>query len=145
MITFRQFELDTTEYEDALRLREAILRAPLGLALTDKDLANDRGCFHLGGFDNCTRLAAVLLLQPLDERTVQMRQVAVGRELQRTGIGSQLIRFAEEFVRQRGYSVMIAHARMTALDFYLRMGYSAAGGEFTETTVAHRLVAKTLL
>ena len=142
-MTFRPFEPGTTEYEEALRLRETILRAPLGLALTKAELAQDPDCFHLGGFDG-TRLIAVLLLLPLDGRTIKMRQVAVSRDSQRGGIGSQLIAFAEEYARQKGYRTMVAHARATALDFYRRIGYTASGEEFIEVTVPHRLVTKTL-
>lgn len=142
-MTFRQIPLDATEYDAALLLRERILRAPLGLTLSQADLVHERKCFHLGGFDGA-RLAAVLLLQPVDEHTVQMRQVAVAQERQRSGVGSRLVSFAEEFARQKGYRAMIAHARLTALGFYLRLGYRASGEEFMETTVPHRLVMKTL-
>ena len=142
-MTFRPFEPGTTEYEDALRLRADILRKPLGLALTTGDLAHDPDCFHLGGFED-SRLLAVLLLQPLDALTIKMKQVAVSGERQRAGVGSQLIAFAEGFARQRGYGAMVAHARMTALDFYRRLGYSVSGEEFVEVTIPHFLVTKTL-
>jgi GNAT superfamily N-acetyltransferase len=143
MMTFRRFHVHTAEYENALNLREDILRKPLGLTLTENDLARDAECFHLGGFHD-SQLRAVLLLQPLDEHAMQMRQVAVCPGWQRTGAGSQLVAFAEEFARLKGCKTLIAHARSTALGFYLRLGYSAAGEEFIETTIAHRLVAKAL-
>lgn len=142
-MTFRPFDVGTNEYVDALRLREDILRKPLGLALTKADLAHDVNLLHLGGFEG-TQLLAVLLLQPVDERTVKMRQVAVSHRVQRSGVGSQLIAFAEAFARQEGFVTMIAHARVTALGFYLRLGYTASGEEFMETTIPHRLVTKVL-
>jgi GNAT superfamily N-acetyltransferase len=142
-MTFRQFAVDTAEYRDALQLREEILRKPLGLTFTQAELALEPTCFHLGGFDG-TKLVAVLLLQPVDEHTIQMRQVAVCSGLQGTGVGMQLIAFAEEFARQKGYRTLIAHARSTALGFYLRLGYTAGGHEFIEQTIPHRLVTKTL-
>ena len=128
---------------EAVRLREDILRKPIGLTITEEELTHDADCFHLGGFDD-TQLKSVLLLQPLDERNVKMRQVAVLAALQRTGVGSQLIAFAEDFARQYGYRTMMAHARGTALGFYLRLGYTASGEEFMETTIPHRLVTKAL-
>ena len=137
IMTLRPFQPGTAEYQDALRLREQVLRKPLGLSLTDAELARDAGCFHLRGFED-DWLVAVLLLQPLDASTVQMRQVAVRATLQRTGCGSQLIAYAEGFARQQGYGTMVAHARATALGFYLRLGYTAVGDEFIETTVPHQ-------
>ena len=64
-----------------MRLREDILRKPLGLSLTKDELARDAACFHLGGFRG-SQAVAVLLLQPVDEQTLQMRQVAVLPALQ---------------------------------------------------------------
>ena len=142
-MTFRDFQPGTAEYEESLRLRDDILRKPLGLALTEADLAHDPACFHLGSFEG-TRLAAVLLLQPLDERTLQMRQVAVGREQQGRGVGSRLVAFAEQFARQRSYAIVIAHARASAVEFYRRLGYSVSDEEFIEVTIPHRVVTKRL-
>ena len=142
-MTFRQFLPDTTEYQDALRLREDVLRTPLGFALTAADLARDAECFHLGGFDEAG-LQAVLLLQPLDGQTLQMRQVAVRPTRQRTGVGMRLIGFAEVFARRQGYAMLVAHAREAAVAFYLRLGYTASGDEFIEQTIPHRLVTKEL-
>ena len=139
----RVLQPGTPEYRDSLKLREDVLRKPLALQLTAEELARDAACFHLGSFDGA-QLRAVLLLQPVDEHVIQMRQVAVCAELQKTGVGSQLIAFAEEFARQKGYSSVLAHARGTALGFYLRLGYTAVGEQFMETTLPHRLVTKLL-
>ena len=142
-MNFRAFDTGTAEYPAALKLRADVLRTPLGLTLTAADLASDAACFHLGGFDGAD-LQAVLLLQPLDTCTVQMRQVAVRPSSQGTGVGTQLVAFAEAFARQRGYTSLLAHARETALGFYLRLGYEAEGEEFMEQTIPHRLVTKAL-
>ena len=139
-MTFRQFQPDNQE---AMRLREDVLRTPLGLSLTPDDLAQDAACFHLGGFDG-SRICAVLLLHPLDGHTVKMRQVAVRPELQRTGVGTGLIAYAEAFAQERGFTTIIAHARGTAVGFYLRLGYAAVGEEFLEQTIPHQLVTKRL-
>ncbi len=142
-ITFRDFPAGSDDYSKALALREEILRKPLGLQWTQAELSKESECFHLGGFDG-TRLVAVLLLQPLDDRVVKMRQVAVSGDLQQRGVGSKLIAYAEEFAHQHGYREITAHARATALEFYLRAGYSASGDEFLELTIPHRVVTKTL-
>lgn len=142
-MTFRAFAIGTPEYAAALQLREEVLRRPLGLRLSDADLAAESVCFHLGAFDG-VRLVAVLLLQPLNADTAQMRQVAVNPAWQRCGIGSRLIAFAETFARSSGCKHLIAHARSTALSFYEKRGYEAAGPEFIETTISHRLVTRRL-
>ena len=142
-MTFRQTQMGKPVHEDALRLRHDILRKPLDLAITEQELTQESECFHLGGFDGA-KLVAVLLLQPLDPSTVKMRQVAVAHEQQRSSVGRLLITFTERFARQKGYGTIIAHARSTALGFYLRLGYAAFGNEFIETTIPHLLLTKTL-
>ena len=89
-------------------------------------------------------MVAVLLLRPLDEQTVKMRQVAVHPEFQNLGLGSQIVAFAESFAKERGFTKMVAHARGTAVDFYRKAGYATVGGEFVEQTIPHRLVTKEL-
>ena len=143
---FRAFATDSPEHVAALRLREEILRRPLGLTITPAELERDQGCCHLGAFEEAgdTVPVAVLLLQPLEGGTVQMRQVAVAETRQRGGIGAALIAYAETFARGRGFTDLIAHARGTAVGFYERIGYRVEGEEFTEQTIPHRLVTKRL-
>ena len=142
-MTLREFFPGTADYDQALRLREAVLRAPLGLTLTSDELAGEDRCFHLGRFAN-GRLLAVLLLRPLDEHTVKMRQVAVHPDFQNRGLGFQLVAFAERFAKERGFTKIVAHARGTALGFYGNAGYAITGDDFLETTIPHRLVTKDL-
>ena len=142
-MTFVVIEVGTELYHEARRLREQVLRAPLGLSLTGKDLAMDSACFHLGIGDG-SRLLAVLLLQPANAREVQMRQVAVWPEVQRSGIGSFLLNAAERFSKDCGYRTVFAHARVSALRFYEKRGYVPSGPEFFESTIGHRLVVKVL-
>ena len=142
-MTLREIHPGAPDYEAALRLREKVLRAPLGLSFTDTELADESNCFHLGGFDG-GRLIAILLLKHVDVSTAKMRQVAVAPDVQGSGIGSELVAYAESFARERGYARMVAHARCTATGFYLRNGYSTSGGQFIETTIPHILVSKDL-
>ncbi len=142
-MTLREFHVGTPEYDEALRLREEVLRTPLGLTLMKDELAGEAQCVHLGGFEN-DRLLAVLLLRPLDEHTVKMRQVAVHPDFQNRGLGFQLIAFAEQFAKERGFAKIVAHARGTALGFYRKAGYAIVGEDFVETTIPHRLVTKDL-
>ena len=142
-MTFREFHLGTKEYEQAIQLREVVLRIPLGLTLTEGELADEPNCCHVGGFEG-ERLVAVLLLRSLDGETVKMRQVAVHPDFQNLGTGSQLLAFAERLAKERGFAKMVAHARGTAVDFYRKAGYVTVGVEFIEQTIPHRLVTKDL-
>jgi GNAT superfamily N-acetyltransferase len=142
-MTFREIKPGSEEYAEAIQLREAILRRPLGLTLGDDELADEANWIHLGGFDG-PRLVAVLLLRPLSQTKVKMRQVAVAAELQGQGIGSALVSFAETLAKNAGYTTLIAHARESAAEFYQKIGYTLSDDLFNEHTIPHRLVSKSL-
>lgn len=141
---FREIELGSADYEKALQLRQTVLRTPLGLTFDEEEIRVEPECVHVGGFDG-VRLVAILLLQPLSSETVRMRQVAVHPDLQGGGIGTGLLRFAEELSRAKGFRSITAHARGTALGFYTHNGYSLEGEEFMEHTIPHQIVTKSLL
>lgn len=142
-MTFRSVALGSAEYRAAIRLRETVLRAPLGLVLSAEELAVEPACQHFVALAE-TEVIATLLLMPLDAETVKMRQVAVHPSRQGSGIGAGLVRFAEEAARERGFLRLIAHARATALPFYRRLGYTIEGVPFLENTIPHQLVSKAL-
>jgi GNAT superfamily N-acetyltransferase len=142
-VTFHEVRVGSLEYRGAVRLREAVLRAPLGLTLSAEEMAVEPECHHFVGVAG-EEVIATLLLKPLDAVTVKMRQVAVLPAWQGTGVGARLVRFAEEAARERGFRRIVAHARDTAVRFYQRLGYAVEGEPFLEQTIPHRLVSRAL-
>ena len=80
-------------YAQALRLREAILRRPLGLALTEEEIADDAGRRHFCAMADGAVIGS-LSLKPLGPHTLQLRQMAVAGDRQREGIGARLLAYA---------------------------------------------------
>ncbi len=142
-MTFRTVALGSPEYRDAIRLREAVLRAPLGQTLSAVEMEVEPQCQHFAAFAG-EELVATLLLIPIDAATVKMRQVAVTPARQGSGIGAGLVRFAEEAARSRGFRQIVAHARGTAVPFYQRLGYDVEAETFLEIMIPHQRVSKTL-
>ena len=143
MIAIRRIEPGSPEYAAARRLREAVLRAPLGLSWSTADLADETISHHFAAFDG-EALIATLMLKPREAGIVQMRQVAVEPQQQSRGVGTQLVAFAEAFAREHGCHGLIANARATALPFYRALGYIEEGELFLENTIPHRLISKRL-
>jgi ribosomal protein S18 acetylase RimI-like enzyme len=139
-----EFAFGSETYRESVRLREAVLRRPLGLSWEPGAFDGEDTSFHLGCFDG-NELAGTLILRPLDAATVKMRQVAVSPAWQSRGAGTMLVRFAERFAAARGYSAVEAHARTTALAFYHKLGYRAVGDGFLEVGIPHVSIQKTLL
>ena len=146
-LTFYCLPIDfaTPEYDEAVRLRYEILRRPLNLEFQPEDLALEYDAIHIACFDtNSFDIKGCLVLVPLDKDTIKMRQVAVQENCQSKGIGTFMIRYAEEFARRSGYQKMELHARMTAVDFYIKESYEIYGNSFQEIGIEHLYMSKKL-
>lgn len=135
-------EHNSAEYQDTIKLRDRVLRKPLLLAFTEEELASESSSFHLACYLD-GQIVACLVLRPVDEHILQMRQVAVADEAQGKGIGKALVLYAEEFAKQHGYEQMILHARANAIPFYLKLDYQTTGEVFEEVTLPHMTMTKT--
>ncbi|OWY21372.1 N-acetyltransferase [Sphingobacteriales bacterium UPWRP_1] len=141
-----QIAYNSEQYRQTIQLRDEILRKPLHLQFTEEQLAAEAEQIHLACFDSETgQLLACLVLVPEANPKIKMRQVAVAANMQRQGIGQQLIAFAEKWAVQAGFGTMYCHARDTAVPFYLKLGYCIAGNPFTEVTIPHYYMEKQLV
>jgi len=130
-------------YTQALRLREAILRKPLGLTVTEEELADDamRQHFCAVAFG---AVVGTVSLRPLDEATLHLKQMAVVEARRRERIGARLLAHVETWATDAGYRLMVIHARIGAEGFYLKLGYAQEGDAFDENTIPHVRVIKRL-
>ncbi len=143
MIEIREIFYGSWEHEEELNLRNEVLRKPIGLNLYHQDLSLEKDYYRIAAFlkkDNS--IAGSLLLVPIDNRLIQMKQMAVKESLQTMGIGRKIISCAETFIEDRGYNEIILNARKNALDFYLKMGYRVRGKEFMEVGIPHFKMVK---
>lgn len=140
----RTFNYHSTDYAKALKLRDRVLRQPLGLNFTEAELKKDEHDIHFGLFEGENILACLILSETPGKR-MKMRQVAVDDANQGKGLGGQLSQAAEQYALQHGFNVMFCHARKTAAPFYQKMGYRIVGDEFTEVNIPHYEMEKDLV
>jgi GNAT superfamily N-acetyltransferase len=133
----------TPEYQQMVKLRDDILRKPLGLGFSLQELEGEKENMLIGAFEEEDMLGCCMLVEE-NEATVRLRQMAVLNDLQGKGIGRALMNFAENLARDRGYKILSMHARKNAIGFYEKMGYKVAGDEFTEVTIPHFVMEKQL-
>lgn len=131
------------DYLKVLALRQKVLRAPLGMNLYDEDLSREID-EHIFICKENEEIIGCLLLAPVAVQKGKLRQMAVSADRQGTGIGTALIRFAEEFARSKQYKTFELHARISALPFYEKLGYEAVGTPFTEVGIPHVKMIKQL-
>jgi predicted GNAT family N-acyltransferase len=133
----------TAEYEQMIKLRDEILRKPLGLSFSREELDKEKNNLHIVAYEDEKMLGCCMLLEE-DPQTVRLRQMAVRNDLQGKGVGKALMQFAENLARDRGYKRITMHARKHASGFYEKMGYKKIGDEFKETTIPHVVMEKEL-
>ena len=131
------------EYRQMVKLRDDILRKPLGLSLSSDELESEKDNMLIGAFEDEDMLGCCMLVEE-DPQTVRLRQMAVLNDLQGKGIGRALMNFAENLARDRGYKMLSMHARKNVVGFYEKMGYKVKGDEFVEVTIPHVVMVKTL-
>ena len=130
-------------YREVVALRRHILRTPLGLDFTAEQLWAERADFHIAAYLD-GELVGCVVLTPVDESTVKLRQMAVRSDHQGRGLGARIVAFAERLAAQRGCREIVLNARETAVPFYKRAGYAVTGEVFTEVTIPHLRMFKRL-
>jgi predicted GNAT family N-acyltransferase len=131
------------EYRQMIKMRDDILRKPLGLGFSEDELEKEKNNLLIGAFDDDTMLGCCMLVEE-DAVRVRLRQMAVLNDLQGKGIGRALTQFAENLARDHGYKIITMHARKNVSGFYEKMGYNKKGEEFIEITIPHYIMEKEL-
>jgi predicted GNAT family N-acyltransferase len=133
----------TEEYQQMLKLRDEVLRKPLGLQFSEEELEKEKQNMHMAAYEDERILGCCMLVEE-DSETVRLRQMAVVNDVQGKGIGRALMQFAENLARDRGYKKITMHARKNAVGFYEKVGYRKKGKEFEEITIPHYVMEKEL-
>ncbi len=139
----RQIDHGSKDYWKMVELRSQILREPLGLTFSIDELEKEKDDILIVAFEE-DELLGCCVLSILDRTTFRLRQMAVLQNYQRRGIGASLLNYVENIARDRGCIKIMMHARLTAIGFYERMGYTVVGKPFEEIGLQHRYMEKTI-
>lgn len=148
-LKLKVIELQTLE---TYPLRIAVLRN--NTPTSDPKYAEDSkpGTIHLGIYDANKNLigTSTWVLNPwqndINAQAIQLRGMAVAKNLQGTGLGALLLRAGVIHAEKLKAKYIWAKARDSALNFYLRHDFAAVGDGFTEgiTQMPHHLVVREL-
>lgn len=143
-IQFRLIPPFTAAYNDMIALRMKVLLAPIGIPRSYINPQKEAGDMLIGAYQDNT-LAGCCILTPVDDAAVQLRQMAVDTTAQQTGIGRQIVLFAEQAAREKGFTRLMMHARDAVIPFYQKCGYAISGDRFFEVGIPHHRMEKNLL
>ncbi|MCW5890141.1 MAG: GNAT family N-acetyltransferase [bacterium] len=134
--------------DEILALRHVELRPglPLATARFDGDDAPDT--WHLGAFEDAAAVACASFMRQAWEGAgaYQLRGMATRADRRRRGLGAALLRFAEATIPPAtGVHVLWCNARVAAIDFYRRCGWTVESEVFDVPTVGpHRRMRRAL-
>lgn len=114
------------EYIKSLYLRNDQLRKPLGLNLFNEDLKGEKEYILLGVFEE-NQIIGTGTLRKLDDNIGQIGNLAVKKEYMKKGIGSKIVKYLEKIAIEDNISKIKLMARVTALEFYEKLGYKTIG------------------
>ena len=137
---------------DTHDLRRRVLRAGDPDAAVDWVGDDEADTFHLGIRDGAGGVIAISTwlrrADPVDPaaRATQLRGMATDPDHAGSGLGARLLDVGIERCRRRGDTVVWANARVTALGFYERAGFTVVGTVFetADTGLSHQIVRQSL-
>ena len=136
-------EWGSVKYIQSLALRHEVLRKPLGMAFDPTIFPEEKCDIHLVANHGDWLVGCMILTE--SGNNLKMRQVAVANKYRRNKVGARLVASAEAKAIEMGKENMILHARDSALDFYLSLGYSIVGDQFEEVGIPHHRMEKSFV
>jgi len=143
MLNVKLIQFDSDDYHNTLELRERLLRAPLGLTLSQYDLQDEDKQFHFAAFSDAS-LAGACVIKPDKNHSYQLRQMAVDSDFQGLGIGHRLIEAFETHLKALACKEIWMNARTSAQAFYEKKGYQVKSEVFDHLGVEHVKMVKNM-
>jgi len=135
-MTIVEFPHGSPGYLELVRLRDLHLRKPIGLRMSEEDLAGEETQRHFALIWNDVILGG-LVANPIRTDTAKLRQMWVDPSLRGQGRGRQLLEEVELRLATEGIRHFILNARESAVGFYQSSGYEVVGETFTEVGIPH--------
>ena len=130
---------DNLELNQMFYQRWLVLRAPLNMELgTEKDSYED-SAFHLIAICN-NKIVGSARLRELSTELGSIAYVAVLPEFQNQGIGTKLIKKLLETAKDKKLKHLRLRSRISAFNFYQKLGFSPEGEVFDYLGIPHILM-----
>jgi N-acetylglutamate synthase-like GNAT family acetyltransferase len=142
-MTLQIITTDSQTYEQMVNLRMEVLLNPIGIPRTYINPEKESKDILIAAVEE-EQIIGCCILTPVDKHAIQLRQMAVKQNIQRSGIGRTIIQFAEEKAKENGFKTLFMHARDVVIPFYEKQGYVIDGEGFTEVNIPHHKMKKEL-
>ena len=141
MLTFackRFDDLTLRELYDVLWLRDAVFVVGQKITAESEIDGLDPQCSHVLGRDAQGRIVATARLF-LGDVPVKVGRIAVHPDLQRQGLGTDLMHFVDSLIGERR-AAMSAQAHLTT--WYASLGWQPVGAVYSEADIPHQRMVR---
>ena len=122
------------------RLRQEVLYP--AQKLYEMELDEDNDGIHFGAFTQDKLVGIISLFQ--HDTSFQFRKLAVLPDFQKIGIGNSLLNRVEEYAQSENGETIWCNARVSAIGFYLKAGYSHTGKLFSKNGFDYEIIEKSI-
>lgn len=120
------------------RLRQRVLYP--AQKIYEMEMDEDNYGIHFGAFNDNELIAVVSLFQ--NGTDFQFRKFAVDESMQGKGVGKAMLNYMQDFAIAEGASRIWCNARLSAVGFYQKFGYSQTGNFFSKNGHDYEIMEK---
>jgi phosphoribosylformimino-5-aminoimidazole carboxamide ribotide isomerase len=133
-----EISIEQIRHELTWKLRQKVLYPEKDVH--DMSMEEDMDGIHFGAFKDGWLVGVISLFQK--DGDFQFRKVAVDPVVQNMGVGSKLLDYVTAFALNEGGKRLWCNARLTAIPFYLKHGFTQTGKTFEKGCVDYETMEK---
>lgn len=143
IIKIERILLSSNEYNESLKLREQILRIPLGLTISAKQIKNEKTSNHYHFIAKQDNHVVAALTMKVNANSIQTCQIATDKNYREKGFGKKILNFGEKYLSSFYKKEFVVFSRLSALKFYIKCDYIFKNEKiYLINDVEHRLLKK---
>lgn len=128
MITYKKYKsTDIEVYTESLKIRNDLLRLPIGKDIFEEDLSIEKENIFFGAFKN-SQIIGTLSYFEETSYTAHLTAFAITKEFQKKGIGKKLVTNLIQHLRSKNFEKVVVDAREEAVEFYKKCGFIVLNG-----------------
>ncbi|GEM_PF-859687 len=143
-LTISEITQQSVDFKTAQHIREQALESAYNITIAETDLADDSTTIQFVIKDAENIIGSMGLKPAKSDGVWHINHIAVDPAYQGQNINGFLIRYCEGYARTKN-GLKISHiARMSAIGFYEKIGFSTIGEEFYKYGASHVQIEKLL-
>jgi GNAT superfamily N-acetyltransferase len=132
--------IEQIRHELTWRLRQQVLYP--AQKLYEMVMEEDELGIHFGAFTEDKLVGIISLFR--QGTSFQFRKLAVLPDFQKMGIGNALLNRVQEYARSESGTMIWCNARVSAIDFYIKNGFSHTSKFFSKNGFDYEILQKAL-